>query len=177
MRDGGAQSKTVHRDKSGAIVDLKAGMLSEKDRLRQANEAQLKMWKGGSKQVADKEEYKRALEEAKDQPFARYEMDAAAERELKFRERFGDPMKLIKSGTIRSRFNDQTYRVLTTANGHRYLLSRCKFTGTVNRFDVEPGHRWDGVDRGNKYEQKWFDRANAQKDTEDFHRKWAAEDM
>lgn len=38
MRDGGAQSKTVHRDKSGAIVDIKAGMLSEKDRLRQANE-------------------------------------------------------------------------------------------------------------------------------------------
>lgn len=66
MRDGAGQSKTVYRDKSGAIVDLKVGMLSEKDRLRQANEAQLKMWKGGAKQVADKDDYKRALEEAKD---------------------------------------------------------------------------------------------------------------
>ncbi len=48
-RDGGAQSKTVYRDKSGAIVDMKEKMLTEKDKLRMANEAQLKQWKGGAK--------------------------------------------------------------------------------------------------------------------------------
>ena len=152
-------------------------MTSEKDRLRIANENQLKQWKGGAKQLADKEDYKKAIEEAKDKPFARYELDPAAEKELKMKERFGDPLKLIKSSTIRSKLNDQTYRVLTTASGNRYLLPRCKFPGTINRFDIEPGHRWDGVDRCNKYEQKWFDKANANKDTADFHRKWAAEDM
>ena len=36
MREGGAQAKTVYRNKEGAIVDMKA--LSEKDRLRIDNE-------------------------------------------------------------------------------------------------------------------------------------------
>lgn len=177
MKDGNAQGKTVHRDKSGAIVDIQNKMISEKDRLRIANENQLKLWKGGAKQLADKADYRKAVEEAKNQPFARYELDDEAEKELKMKERFGDPLKLIKSGTIKSSFNDQTYRVLTTASGYRYLLPRCKFPGSINRFDIEPGHRWDGVNRGNKYEQRWVDKTNANMDTADFHRKWAAEDM
>ena len=56
----------MHRDKSGAIVDIQNKMISEKDRLRIANENQLKLWKGGAKQLADKADYRKAVEEAKD---------------------------------------------------------------------------------------------------------------
>lgn len=151
--------------------------MSEKDRLRQANEQQLKQWKGGARQLADAQDRKKAIEEAKNAPFARYEMDQEAEEQLKAKDRFGDPLKLIKSTTIHSSTTQQNYRILTTASGHRYLLPKCKFPATINRFNIEPGYRWDGVDRSNGYERRWIEKENSQKDNAEFFRKWATEDM
>ncbi len=42
MRDGAQSAKTVYRDATGVKVDLKAKMMTEKDRLKEANELQLK---------------------------------------------------------------------------------------------------------------------------------------
>ena len=69
---------------------------------------------------------------------------------------------------MRSGVNQQTYRVITTASGYRYLLPRCKFPGTMNRFQVEPGHRWDGVDRSNGYERKWVEKEHALSDNKQY---------
>ena len=63
--------------------------------------------------------------------------------------------------------------MITTANGQKYILAKCKFPGTHNRFGIEPGHRWDGVDRSNGYERKWVEKENANKDNQDYFRKWA----
>ena len=52
--------------------------------------------------MADAEDKKKAIEEAKTAPFARYELDADADAQLKAKDRFGDPLKLIKSSTMRS---------------------------------------------------------------------------
>ena len=38
IRDGGNAGQTVYRDASGVKVDLKTKIMTEKDRLRQANE-------------------------------------------------------------------------------------------------------------------------------------------
>ena len=91
-----------------------------------------------------------------------------ADKELKEKVRFGDPLKLIKSSNMKSSVNQQTYRVITTASGYRYLLPRCKFPGTVNRFNVEPGHRWDGVDRSNGYERRWIEKENSSRDNQTY---------
>lgn len=69
------------------------------------------------------------------------------------------------------------YRVITTASEYKYLLPKCKFPSQANRFEIEPGHRWDGVDRGNGYERKWVEKEHAKSDNQEFFRKWAAEDM
>lgn len=46
-----------------------------------------------------------------------------------------------------------------------------------NRFGVPPGHRWDGVDRSNGYENRWFTKENAKKAVEEEIYKWSTEDM
>ena len=67
--------------------------------------------------------------------------------------------------------------MITTASGYKYLLPKCKFPATINRFGIEPGHRWDGVDRSNGYERKWIEKSHEVKDNQSFHHKWATQDM
>ena len=55
--------------------------------------------------MSDRADRQKELEEAKNQPFARYEIDAEADKELKEKVRFGDPLKLIKSSNMKSNVN------------------------------------------------------------------------
>lgn len=67
-----------------------------------ANEDILKKWKGGSKQAEDAQARRKELEEAKNEPFARHDIAPEADVAMQQKERFGDPLKLVKSSTMRS---------------------------------------------------------------------------
>lgn len=47
----------------------------------------------------------------------------------------------------------------------------------INRFNIRPGYRWDGVNRSNGYEEKWFEVINKRKATEEQAYRYSTEDM
>lgn len=69
------------------------------------------------------------------------------------------------------------YRVLTTQSGKQFYLPKCLFPATQNRLGVEPGSRWDGVDRSNQFEKKWLARQNDLNQNKSAFHTWATNDM
>lgn len=113
VRAPAEQMQTVHRDKAGKIVTLEEKLVTDKDRLQQTNKAALKTWARGAKQIQDKVKIKQDIEEAKDSKFGNSTLDPEVERNLKDKDRFGDPLKLMQSKTVRYGKSDLLYRVLT----------------------------------------------------------------
>ena len=97
---------------------------------------------------------------------------------MKSKSRFGDPLKLIKSTDIQATgLNKLHYRVIQTQSGYQFVLPKCKFETWENRFKIEPGSRWDGVDRANGFERRRMEKVNEGKDNREYYQKWANEDM
>ena len=70
-------------------------MVTDKERLQNTNKAALATWATGAKQKENLAKHRQALEEAKETKFGNSVLDPAVDRELKDKERFGDPMKLM----------------------------------------------------------------------------------
>ena len=60
--------QTVHRDKDGKIVDLTKHLetKTDKDKLREQNEAALGLWKAGAKQKQEQTEFRQRLQDIKE---------------------------------------------------------------------------------------------------------------
>ncbi|KAJ3154942.1 Pre-mRNA-splicing factor cwc26 [Geranomyces michiganensis] len=163
--ESGRDAATVHRDKLGRKVDIAAqkAELLEARRKREAEEERNMKWGTGlvqhEKQLADA---KKLAEEAS-APFAVYADNAERNQELAERDRWGDPMAFM----------------LAKSKAKKKEV-RPKYNGPApppNRFGIAPGYRWDGVDRSNGFERKWFLEQNRAGATKLEAYKWSTEDM
>lgn len=100
-------------------------------------------------------------------PLARYSNDADLDEMLRQKEREDDPMLEY----IRSKKKDQQLAANIP------VMPKYKGLCPENRFDILPGYRWDGVDRSNGYEKKWFDVQSAKEAREEEAYLYSVEDL
>lgn len=135
---------TVVRDSHGRQIADPSSYQSPEELARAANEAALAKWSGGLVQAAQKRSLSARLLEESKKPFSRYEIDTEADQELRQKDRFGDPLSLFRSSAETKAASEPLY-------------------SAANRFNIQPGKRWDGVDRSNGFEVKYLSALAARK--------------
>lgn len=95
---------------------------------------------------------------------ARYADDVEMNDELKERERWNDPAAGFLEETTKKKV------------GKKSVSGKPLYAGSVvappNRFGIRPGYRWDGVDRGNGFEAKYFAAMNRRRNLKELDYAW-----
>ncbi|KAL3900384.1 MAG: hypothetical protein SGPRY_012471, partial [Prymnesium sp.] len=154
----GAGEDTVYRDRKGRKLEMLNQMMANETGKKR--EPVQPTWGKGLVQQRSKAEQREYERQEAAKPLARYEMDADRDREKRAAERWGDPMlgNLSKS---KAKSNKPQYRGPP---------------GLPNRFGIQvskPGHKWDGVDRSNGYEQQFFKAQGEAKQRANLAFEWA----
>ncbi|CAN9347721.1 unnamed protein product [Alternaria alternata] len=157
---GSAAQETIYRDASGRIINV--AMKRAEARKKAEEEERIKREKEkaarGDVQNAAAERRKQQLQDAKTMTIARYADDAELNDELKERGHWNDPA----SGFLRKK------------KAGRSITGKPLYQGPFqpNRYNIRPGHRWDGIDRGNGFEKQWFDSRNRKANIEKLEYQW-----
>lgn len=173
----GKNAKTVYRDRStGQKRDMEAEAKTkvkpdpEDEELKKKYEK----WSKGVKQVQAIDERIEEVLKEMDKPLARHEDDEDRDKYLRERELKDDPMLQY----IRKK--KQKEELKKSAQEGKVVSVMPKYKGPPappNRYGIEPGYRWDGVDRSNGFEKKLLSK-NAEKSANlDEAYKWSTEDM
>jgi len=112
---------------------------------REFESRQDQKWKGGLEQSSERMTRAEEALRIANAPMGSSAFRREHEDELRRKERWDDP--LSRQGILRK---DDT-------SSDR---PRCKFQAPPNRFNIEPGYRWDGVVRGTDFEKRWFEKSN-----------------
>ncbi|KAJ3241188.1 hypothetical protein HDU81_001585 [Chytriomyces hyalinus] len=158
---------TVYRDKRGRLINKEAEeALNALKEQRKADEIQERLkFKGGLAQDRNKEAEQRRLQKERTSSFAVHKDDSELNDRLKQKDRWGDPLAVLTSGNSISAAGK-------AANRPRYMGSF-----TPNRFGIEPGYRWDGLDRSNGFESKLTQAKYSKVSLAEEAYKWSTEDM
>lgn len=140
----GKGKETIYRDASGRIINVQ---MKRAEARKKAEEeaakvtAELEAQKGDV-QRAEQRKRREQLSEAKFMPVARYADDAELNEDLKERQRWNDPA----AGFLEKKRGGQSVSGKPLYKG----------PAAPNRYGIRPGHKWDGVDRGTGFENKYF---------------------
>ncbi|KFW60727.1 BUD13, partial [Pygoscelis adeliae] len=168
LEEESRHSETVFRDKSGRKRDLAQERLEQRQKAEAKSERDEQYAKWG-KGLAQGRQQQQNVEDAikeMQKPLARYIDDQDLDQMLREQEREGDPM----ADFIKKR----------KAKENKEKKEKPRYNGPappLNRFNIWPGHRWDGVDRSNGFEQQRFARIANKKAVQELAYKWSVEDM
>lgn len=149
----GRGQETIYRDASGRIVNIAMQRAEARKKMQEEEEKaqrEKELQKGDVQRIQAVERAKQ-LEDAKYMTLSRYADDKELNEELKEQDRWNDPAAAFltkKKGAARSKTGRPAYMG----------------AAAPNRFGIRPGHRWDGVDRGNGFEVKWFQAQNRKRE-------------
>ncbi|KAI8342004.1 Pre-mRNA-splicing factor of RES complex-domain-containing protein [Chlamydoabsidia padenii] len=164
---GGDEEETIYRDNTGKKIDPKLIKAEEarKRKLEIERQERKMEWGKGLVQRNEQEQRRKQLEEETHKPLARYVDDDDYNQGLKDQDRWNDPA----AGFLTSRSSSSSGKV----------LSRPMYKGPwkPNRFMIQPGYRWDGVDRSNGYEDQFLLQQNKNKSLAAEAHAWSTEDM
>ncbi|KAG5674565.1 hypothetical protein PVAND_004520 [Polypedilum vanderplanki] len=167
--ESGRNADVVIRDRKGRNREYEYDLEKEKKKM-EVEEARQKVydkWSKGLKQVEAAEQRRREFEYEASKPLARSENDEDLQEYLKNQERLDDPMLQY----MRKKRNEE--------KRSKGVMEKPVYLGAFpeNRFGIRPGYRWDGVDRSNGYEKKYFTMINSKKSLEEEAYRYSTEDM
>ena len=161
-RRNGEGEETVYRDATGRRIDISMRRQEARKEAeeRERKEREEKEMQKGEVQLRMKENRRVQLDEARFMTVARGVDDRDMNEELKSVERWNDPAAqfMLKSGGGKG------------GNG----VGKKVYSGAAapNRYGIRPGHRWDGVDRGNGWEAERFKSLNRRERNKDLDYSW-----
>lgn len=165
----GRNAEVVIRDRRGRNKELEFDADKERAKMEFEEERKKKYdrWSKGLKQQEDIDKRREEFVHEANKPLARFEDDDDLQNHLKDRELLDDPMLMY----MRKKRMD-----IKISQGYK---EKPQYKGEFpdNRFKIRPGYRWDGVDRSNGYEQKYFMALNSKKSMEEEAYRYSTEDM
>ncbi|RWS25037.1 protoporphyrinogen oxidase-like protein [Leptotrombidium deliense] len=173
----GKGAKTVYRDSSGKIRDLEKERLEaeKKAKIDDEKTAKYKDWNMGLKQKEDKETKAADALYEMTKPLARYEDDADLDKLLREKEQDEDPMlQYMRKKKAKERIEEANQKGEKVYEKPRY---KGPTAAPLNRYGIEPGYRWDGVDRSNGFERDLFARIAEKTAIQEEAYRWSTEDM
>ncbi|OBT86799.1 hypothetical protein VE02_04244 [Pseudogymnoascus sp. 03VT05] len=166
----GKEEETVYRDATGRRIDISMrraeARREEEERVRKERREKEEM--GGEKQKEGREKRREELEEARFMPVARGVEDEELNRELRGKLRWDDPAMAFL--TQKEDVGGGGGGASTAAAGTG--KKTYKGAAAPNRYGIRPGHRWDGVDRGNGWEGERFRALNRTKRNKELDFAW-----
>ena len=155
----GAGAETVRRDEHGK---KREGPLPSASAVQ--DERPRPEWGGGLVQQRELAEARARGREMASRPLAQYEDNAERDSAMRGAQRWGDPML----GRVE------------LEDAKKKLCTRRRYNGPPpppNRFNIEPGFEWDGVDRSNGFEARLIREGLQKKASAERAYRWATEDM
>lgn len=164
------QESVVYRDEYGNVIDKKLWYekkIVEKKRSKKGanyrnrleQDPEFVKYSRGVVQFEETRKHAERLKSLMDDEVidgGRYLMSKSYDDELRKKDIWDDPIKLINiqddsmtNSKLKSDFVDFEARKL-----------KCKFISPQNRFSIESGYRWDGVVRGNGFEEDYLKKKN-----------------